>query len=189
MAEAQRYCPILTENRLGSMGMPLKVIVDGQAVFLCCAGCKSRALADPQATLAKVEELKRTASESADAVAQDALPRDASDQSAGISQDLAGEPADFDFRPRHLRPGRRGDFRRPGQALARRPAACRGTTILRRVGRQPPGLDGRARKVMVDGQPVFICCEGCQSDALAKPAETLAKVKQLKERHNPAKVK
>jgi 3-deoxy-D-arabino-heptulosonate 7-phosphate (DAHP) synthase class II len=59
LAEAQRYCAAETENRLGSMGAPVKVEVEGKPVFLCCAGCKEGALADPKATLAEVEKLKK----------------------------------------------------------------------------------------------------------------------------------
>ena len=58
LAEAQRYCAVLTENPLGSMGTPFKLDVNGEPVFLCCAGCKSKALRDPEATLATVARLK-----------------------------------------------------------------------------------------------------------------------------------
>ncbi|MGV3486482.1 MAG: hypothetical protein ACO1RT_18845 [Planctomycetaceae bacterium] len=58
IAEAQRYCAVLTENPLGSMGTPFKLDVNGEPVFLCCAGCKSKALRDPDATLATVARLK-----------------------------------------------------------------------------------------------------------------------------------
>jgi Cu(I)/Ag(I) efflux system membrane fusion protein len=57
-AELQKFCPILPANRLGSMGVPMKVMIDGQAVFLCCDGCEAKAKADPKQTLQKVEELK-----------------------------------------------------------------------------------------------------------------------------------
>jgi hypothetical protein len=57
-AEAQRFCAVENENRLGLMGPPAKIMIKGQAVFLCCAGCESEAEADPDATLAKVAELK-----------------------------------------------------------------------------------------------------------------------------------
>jgi Cu/Ag efflux protein CusF len=40
------------------MGPPVKVQIDGQPVFLCCAGCEEKALANPKQTLAKVAELK-----------------------------------------------------------------------------------------------------------------------------------
>ena len=38
-ASAQKVCPI-TEEPLGSMGKPVKVTVDGQDLFICCAGCE-----------------------------------------------------------------------------------------------------------------------------------------------------
>ncbi len=56
--DAQRFCPVLTQNKLGSMGTPVKLTIDGQTVFLCCAGCRENALSDPTATLAKVRELQ-----------------------------------------------------------------------------------------------------------------------------------
>jgi hypothetical protein len=59
LAEAQRYCPAEPDNRLGSMGTPVKLDVSGKPVFVCCAGCKDAALADPKATLAEVEKLKK----------------------------------------------------------------------------------------------------------------------------------
>ena len=58
IAIAQKFCVVLEENRLGSMGPPVKVMIDGKPVFLCCAGCKKKALADPKATLAKAAKLK-----------------------------------------------------------------------------------------------------------------------------------
>jgi hypothetical protein len=61
LAEAQKWCAIQTDNRLGEMGAPIKITIKDQPVFLCCKGCKKEALADPDATLAKVEELKEKA--------------------------------------------------------------------------------------------------------------------------------
>jgi hypothetical protein len=58
MAQAQRFCPVNAESRLGSMGTPLKVIVDGQVVFICCSGCRNEVLANPQEAIAKVKKLK-----------------------------------------------------------------------------------------------------------------------------------
>ena len=58
LAEAQRFCAVENENLLGSMGKPVKLVIEGQAVFLCCAGCEDGAKADPKQTLAKVKELK-----------------------------------------------------------------------------------------------------------------------------------
>src|SRR5439155_1294300 len=58
LAEAQEYCPVLESSRLGSMGPPVKVLIQGQPVFLCCEGCVDEARAHPQQTLAKARELK-----------------------------------------------------------------------------------------------------------------------------------
>lgn len=60
-ATAQKFCAVIDDSRLGSMGMPHKIMVEGQPVFLCCAGCEEEALKVPQATLAKVEKLKAAA--------------------------------------------------------------------------------------------------------------------------------
>ena len=57
-AEAQKFCPILQSNKLGSMGPPVKLMIEGQSVFLCCDGCKDSAMENPAATLAKVAALK-----------------------------------------------------------------------------------------------------------------------------------
>ncbi len=57
LVAAQELCAI-SDERLGVMGPPVKLVIKGQPVFLCCGGCKKKALADPDKTLAKVEELK-----------------------------------------------------------------------------------------------------------------------------------
>jgi hypothetical protein len=38
------------------------------------------------------------------------------------------------------------------------------------------GSMGKPAKVMLKDQAVFLCCEGCEEDAKAKPAEALAKL-------------
>ena len=57
LAEAQGYC-VVTNDALGSMGPPIKVMVKDQAVFVCCKGCEKKATADPEKTLAKVTTLR-----------------------------------------------------------------------------------------------------------------------------------
>jgi len=61
LVDAQEWCVVESSERLGSMGRPVKLDVRGQAVFLCCAGCERRALADPDKTLAKLHELREKA--------------------------------------------------------------------------------------------------------------------------------
>ncbi len=61
LVDAQEWCAVSTDSRLGSMGPPLKVTVNDQPVFICCKGCQKKALADPDRTLAAVAELKTKA--------------------------------------------------------------------------------------------------------------------------------
>jgi Cu(I)/Ag(I) efflux system membrane fusion protein len=58
LAEAQKYCPIQQDNLLGSMGPPLKILLNDQPVFLCCKGCEKEARQRAGETLARVEKLK-----------------------------------------------------------------------------------------------------------------------------------
>ena len=62
-AEAQRFCAISTSSALGSMGTPVKIEINGETVFLCCIGCKSTALKNPEVTLATVAKMKAKNSE------------------------------------------------------------------------------------------------------------------------------
>ena len=58
LVDAQEWCVISDDERLGSMGAPIKLEIKGQPVFICCKGCKKKAEANPDATLAKLNELK-----------------------------------------------------------------------------------------------------------------------------------
>jgi hypothetical protein len=58
LAEERRFCAVETENRLGSMGKPVKVTLKDQTVFLCFKECERRDKADPDKTLAAVKKLK-----------------------------------------------------------------------------------------------------------------------------------
>lgn len=53
VALKQKVCPI-SEEHLGSMGKPIKVMAGEQTVFLCCDGCVKGFEADPDAALAKL---------------------------------------------------------------------------------------------------------------------------------------
>ena len=58
LADSQKFCAVLTDSLLGSMGMPVKVQVNGETVFLCCDGCKGKALRNADATLITVAKLR-----------------------------------------------------------------------------------------------------------------------------------
>lgn len=153
LAEAQRFCPILPANRLGVMGTPVKVAVNGQTVFLCCSGCKEKALANPEATLAKVKSLKADA----------AKLSGESNKGAAVE---TKEDSEIKAALAELSPEDR--------QLAEAQRFC----VVLKENRL--GIMGKPFKVMVEGEPVFLCCEGCKEDALANPAETVTKVRQMR---------
>jgi uncharacterized protein (TIGR03000 family) len=57
LAETQKFC-VEEDNPLGVMGVPVKIMLKGQPVFLCCKGCIEKAQENPEKTLAKLKELK-----------------------------------------------------------------------------------------------------------------------------------
>jgi hypothetical protein len=59
LAAKQKYCAVLTKNRLGSMGVPIKLVLSGRPVFLCCEGCRQEATADPAAALKRIDGPKQ----------------------------------------------------------------------------------------------------------------------------------
>jgi hypothetical protein len=61
LAEAQKYCAVDTDDRLGAMAVPVKIIIQDQPVFLCCKSCVNEALKSPEKTLARVKELQAKA--------------------------------------------------------------------------------------------------------------------------------
>ena len=50
----QDVCPV-TGEKLGSMGAPPKVTVEGKEVFLCCEGCEEELRKEPAKYLAKLK--------------------------------------------------------------------------------------------------------------------------------------
>jgi hypothetical protein len=137
LAVAQGFCPVMVDNRLGTMGSPVKVMVKDQPVFLCCAGCRRRALANPDQTLAIVETLK------------------AKVEAAKIEANMAALAED-------------------DRELAEAQGFCP-IMVKSRLGAM-----GTPIKVMVNDQPVFVCCSGCSKKAVANPEKTLAVVAELK---------
>ena len=160
LVEAQQFCPILSDNKLGSMGAPVKVLVDGQPVFLCCSGCKKNALDHPQETLAKVASLKRK-------------------KSAPMEKMAEPEPVQTPAGAKPLN----GKDAKIVAALAKLPAADRELAEQQRfcavLADSRLGSMGSPIKVMIDGKPVFVCCEGCREDALKDPKAALTNVENL----------
>ena len=55
LAEKQKICPV-TEDPLGAMGMPIKLDVSGNTVFICCDHCEEKLRADPEKYLGKMRK-------------------------------------------------------------------------------------------------------------------------------------
>ncbi len=53
----QVICPV-TDFKLGSMGVPPKVMVGEVPVFLCCEGCRDRLLKDPESHLDRLQQFR-----------------------------------------------------------------------------------------------------------------------------------
>lgn len=58
-ALAQKGCPVGEEeegkpNHLGSMGKPIKQVIDGKTVYLCCKGCIDELKKNPEKYLSKL---------------------------------------------------------------------------------------------------------------------------------------
>jgi YHS domain-containing protein len=49
----QKVCPV-TNQPLDSMGGPVKVVVNGRTVFVCCEGCEPALRKNPEKYLAKL---------------------------------------------------------------------------------------------------------------------------------------
>lgn len=131
LAEKQRFCPMMDTTRLGSMGAPVKLMLDGKPVFVCCKECAEEAKDDPKKVLAKAEKLTKATASLAKLKAADLV-------------------------------------------LAESQLFCpinKGSRL---------GSMGVPVKVEVAGKPVFLCCKGCEEEALANPKETLAKVEEIK---------
>jgi hypothetical protein len=63
LAVEQRFCPIMRKTRLGALekGPPIKLVLKGQTVFVCCTSCEEKAKADPDTVLAYLKEQKAKA--------------------------------------------------------------------------------------------------------------------------------
>jgi hypothetical protein len=156
LAKAQGYCPVLG-TRLGAMDTPVKLTLSGRVVFLCCQGCEDKARADEARTLEKVEQLKRqssAASRSAPPTPKAELPLSAADEA-----DIRAALAKLNAEDRKLAEAQRFCPIQDGSRL---------------------GSMGPPVKVMLNGRPVFLCCKGCRTKALADPDKALEKLERLR---------
>jgi multidrug efflux pump subunit AcrA (membrane-fusion protein) len=153
LIKAQVWCPI-TGKRLGSMGKPIRIMLNKQPVFLCCDGCTKEAKGNPARTLKKVEQLKARAKSSlrkrTEAAPKSPAP---SAKEVKIKTNLAKLTA--------------GDRR-----LAERQKLCP-------ITGERLGSMGKPVKIMIHNKPVFLCCANCVEEARADPRRTLAKLNEI----------
>lgn len=71
LVDAQKICPV-TDEALGSMGLPIKVMLGDRAVFVCCEGCTEELKANPDKYLAKIDAATSGAAEAAPAIEEPA---------------------------------------------------------------------------------------------------------------------
>ena len=151
LAASQKFCPVLADSRLGSMGVPVKVMVNNQPVFVCCSGCTKQAAEGADATLKKVADLR------------------------------AGKKADAEKKTASAKPATSPKQEKIAKALAKLTSADRAAAEKQKFCPVMPkselGSMGTPIKLVRDGKPVFLCCEGCLDSALekwpnAKRAET-----------------
>jgi hypothetical protein len=137
------------------MGKPVKVLVKGKTVFLCCKSCVTKALADPSKTLAKVEEAKTRANAGLLVTTQPSTTPEGSGTKAAKVKAMLAKLSPED------------------RQLAEEQGFCP-------ESERPLGTMGVPVKITVNAQPVFVCCQSCEDDAKAHADQTLTKVADLK---------
>jgi Cu(I)/Ag(I) efflux system membrane fusion protein len=153
LAEAQVYCPILTDNRLGVMGKPEKILLKGKPVFLCCKACVNKALSEEVKTLAKLDEVTKRGKADLATAATSPAPQDGTKNSK-LKVQLAKLSAE-------------------DRRLAEEQGFCPQSN-------SPLGSMGVPIKLLLQGQPVFVCCSGCVDDVKQHPQQTLEAVAKFK---------
>jgi hypothetical protein len=161
LARTQGYCPVLG-TRLGNMGIPVKVMLKDQPVFLCCKGCVRNARANEQRTLNKTAAQKaRTKTAPPQGPRGEASPAAASPG----AEDAEGKANLAKLGPKDRR-------------LAEAQRLCPNSD-------EPLGSMGKPIKLTIKGRPVFICCKGCEAKVLEHPDAMLKKMEQLKKAKTP----
>lgn len=136
----QGVCPV-TETALGAHGDPIKLIVGGQAVYVCCSGCVQSVQNDPHGYVQKTTHIVQ------------------------VNQAARRSPPPAQSRPQVVRAQLTAD----DHSLVQQQRICP-------VMDQPLGSHGEPIKLLVDGQPLYVCCEGCIEQVVEHPYPTLDKV-------------
>jgi len=170
-AELQQLCPIIEDSRLGSMGVPVKLVINNQTVFVCCDGCRKAAQENAQETLAKVKKLTESHTQGASpASAPSAAKADTAPSAANMNPAAATAKKD----PEAKIQASLAKLSEADRSLAQQQKFC---TVL---PKSRLGSMGTPVRIEIKGQPVFLCCEACRDEALADPDATLKKASEQK---------
>jgi Cu(I)/Ag(I) efflux system membrane fusion protein len=149
LVESQKFCPVLADSRLGSMGVPVKVMIQDQPVFVCCNACSKQAASEGDATLKKVADLRA------------GRKRDSERTSASASSSSAT-----------VKPVMTPKQEKIAKALAKLVPADRAAAEQQKfcvvLPKSQLGSMGTPVKLTRDGKPIFLCCESCLDSALEK---------------------
>ena len=196
----QKICPV-SGKPLGSMGQPVSVDVNGQTVFVCCAGCVDTVRANPAKYAAGRPEIKIATATAADARAiamQKVCP--VMDEPLGGM----GTPIKVTVGDKPIFLCCRGCIKKveaePGKYLAKvhdQPSSAAvpaGSDQVREgifkvtaadapyiaaqkkcpVMDEPLDAMGGPYKVHANGKAIYICCPGCAKRIAAEPGKYLA---------------
>ena len=188
----QRLCPV-SGKKLGSMGRPVKSIIGGKPVFVCCKGCTNALKGNPKKYLARLASLKpmplrATKADSAAIAHQKVCP--VMDEKLGSM----GVPWKVNVNGRDVYVCCKGCIKfiqkTPKKYFAKipDPLPVKATKAdAAAVTRQKlcPVMDekltamGGPWKVVVKGKPIYVCCKGCIKKVQTNADFYIAKTKRL----------
>lgn len=90
LATTQRFCPIMEYGRLGAMGTPIKVMLEGKPVFDCCKNCVAEAKKDGQTTLLIAQKLTKVSAVLAKLPVEERMAIEAQKYCAVMDKNLLG---------------------------------------------------------------------------------------------------
>ncbi len=165
LVEQQKFCPILENSRLGSMGVPVKVMVDGKPVFICCPACEKSATDEPQETLKKLEQMKSAKPARGQPKPPAPSGSKSSDQESRIHNGLT-----------NTSPSPEGAMSPKQEKIAKQlaklspedRAAAEKQKLCVVMKKSELGSMGVPIKLIHDGKPLFLCCKHCVDAALEK---------------------
>ncbi|WP_430453384.1 hypothetical protein [Rhodopirellula europaea] len=199
----QKICPV-SGKPLGSMGDPVAVDVNGQKLYVCCAGCVGAVKSDPAKYAAGRPQITVTTATQSDAAAiaaQKVCP--VMDEPLGgmgtpikvmvgdkpiylcckgCIKKIQAEPAKYlamvygNGTQASAQPAATTTAKITVSTSTQADAAAIAAQKTCPVMDEPLGGMGTPIKVMVGDKPIYLCCKGCIKKIQAEPAKYLAMV-------------